>query len=564
MCALLVAVSLLLSCVAAVCEPAWQPEEFPLGYWCGPPAQFNTLAAWQQVRDCNFTFGGMGGDYGLEGNRKMLGYCQQVGIKALLNDNRLTWQMTDADNWRATVGQVVRDYAACPALLGYFLQDEPNYQVFAPLGEISRELQSRDPRHLPYINLFPTYASVQQLGTPTYTDYLDKFLSIVKPSVLSYDHYCLQLGGRDADQYFENLGYIRQWAQRYGAQPWNIIQAMTWAPEAMRQPNDQEMRWQVYTSLAYGMKGIMYFIYWSYNDHPAEVGIVDHLGKPAKLFPIVKQLNGEMKALGKTLLGLTSVGVFHTGDIPPGATRLGHDALVSLPQDKSLVVGFFKDAGGVDYVMIANRSHTQAVDFTVGVAPCVTGVEQISALSGLPVTVPVIRGSLTLGLAPGDGKLLRLTTHFVYPEPPRPRAQIDFEFTREDDMLGWGEANSLENPVVRDGALTLTFTGADPYIIRRHMRLFPDQYKAVKVRMKLPPCEKEAQFFWTTADSPNLADDKYLNFPVIPDGEWHEYTIPVGSHAMWKGKAVRTIRLDPTTGGAAVGSKVSIAWIRGE
>ena len=82
--------------------------------------------------------------------------------------------------------------------------------------------------------------------------------------------------------------------------------------------------------------------------------------------------------------------------------------------------------------------------------------------------------------------------------------------------------------------------------------------------MKLPPCNPDGQFFWTTASSPSFADDKYLAFPVKPDGEWHEYEIPVGTHPLWKGEAVRAIRLDPTTGGAAAGSKVQVDWIVGE
>lgn len=49
-----------------------------------------------------------------------------------------------------------------------------------------------------------------------------------------------------------------------------------------------------------------------------------------------------------------------------------------------------------------------------------------------------------------------------------------------------------------------------------------------------------------------------------PDGEWHEYVIPVAKHPQWQGKAIRAIRLDPTVGGAEVGSKLAIDWIVGE
>ena len=50
---------------------------------------------------------------------------------------------------------------------------------------------------------------------------------------------------------------IREAGLRHNVPTWNIIQACSWTPE-VRQPSETEMRWQVYTSLAYGFKGILY------------------------------------------------------------------------------------------------------------------------------------------------------------------------------------------------------------------------------------------------------------------------------------------------------------------
>jgi len=72
-----------------------------------------------------------------------------------------------------------------------------------------------------------------------------------------------------------------------------------------------------------------------------------------------------------------------------------------------------------------------------------------------------------------------------------------------------------------------------------------------------------AQLFWTTNEDPHFSDKKYLNFPVKPDGEWHEYEVPVATHEQWHRKAIRAIRLDPTTGGARAGDRVEIDWIVG-
>lgn len=550
-------------------QSRWQPEVFPISYWVGPQVDYNNLEAWQTVKDCNFTVAGPAcwskqpADLVAE-NRKMLDLCGQVGLKAIVIDGRLAWTLPQEDNWKDKVAQVVADYGSHPALFGYFLQDEPNLEQFEGLGALGDELQRQDPVHPPYINLFPTYASVQQLGTPTYADHLERFLTTSRPLILSYDHYCLMAGGVDKPDFFENMELIREAGLRHSVPTWNIIQACSWTP-GVRQPSETEMRWQVYTSLAYGFKGILYFVYWSWNnDDYASAGIVDNTGKPGRLYPIVKQLNGEMLALGPTLLRCTSTGVFHTGPIPTGARRLSRDAILQVPSEVPLVVGFLRDDAGAEYAFVVNRDHDQPVEFEATLMPHVVGVTEVSAADGQDKPLEMVKNRIRLSLAAGDGRLLRLQTRFAYPKPAEPVTTIDFRFDRENDMQGWQGMNSLAEPGWVDGSLQLTFTGQDPFMVRPMLRLKPDQYTKLRVRMKLPACNAEGQVFWTTSEEPGFADNKYLNFAVTPDGEWHEYEIPVASHAKWRGQAIRGLRLDPTTGGATPGTKVEIAWIKGE
>ena len=78
-----------------------------------------------------------------------------------------------------------------------------------------------------YINLFPTYANSEQLNiqneqlctkgdtVTAYSDYLRQYLDVVKPVLLSYDHYQFEVTG-DTDQYFLNLALIRQAAVQAG------------------------------------------------------------------------------------------------------------------------------------------------------------------------------------------------------------------------------------------------------------------------------------------------------------------------------------------------------------
>lgn len=52
-----------------------------------------------------------------------------------------------------------------PALYRCFITDEPGAAAFPGLGKLVDYLRRRDPAHLAYVNLFPTYANNAQLGT---------------------------------------------------------------------------------------------------------------------------------------------------------------------------------------------------------------------------------------------------------------------------------------------------------------------------------------------------------------------------------------------------------------
>jgi len=561
--ALTILALIVLAVPGALAQQPWQPEEFPIGYWYGPRVTYNNAETWRTVKECNFTFCGAAGGYSVEENNKMLDLCEQQGIPALVMDSRIAWTMVADDDWPDRIGEVVAEYGDHPALYGYYLKDEPNYELFDALGQISREFEKRDPRHLPYINLFPTYASVEQLGTPTYADHLDKFLSITTPRVLSYDHYCLMRKGGIRPDYFENLDLVREYGLKYGIPPWQIILSLSHL--AYRDPTAAEMRWQVYTSLVYGMKGIMYFTYWSSESwvQEGQIAIVDHEGKPARLYPIVQQLNGEIKRLGKVLLGLTSTGVYHTGEtIPPGCARLGTESVVKVAQDLPLIVGLFKDAQDVQYVMIVNRDYENPVEVSLSFLPHVTGVTHMPATEDEPVQFE--DQSADIILPPGDGCLLRLQTAFEYPSPPQVVSTIDFQFNTDGNAEGWARTNQITSPVVRDGLLTATVGRNDPYMTQSFVRVPADTYSKIKVRMRITGGNPEGQLFWGTREEPQFSDEKYLNFPIVPDGEWHEYELPVGEHPKWQGKDIRSLRLDPTTWGTEDSATMQIDWIVGE
>ena len=92
-----------------------------------------------------------------------------------------------------------------------------------------------------------------------------------------------------------------------------------------KNPTFEEISFQVYSALAYGAKGIGYYMYskswervgynsWILEDYVDNPNVADSLHGP--LFVPVQKLNENIQTLGKILTNLKSIEVIHTSDYP--------------------------------------------------------------------------------------------------------------------------------------------------------------------------------------------------------------------------------------------------------
>jgi hypothetical protein len=156
---------------------------------------------------------------------------------------------------------------------------------------------------------------------PAYRAHLRQYVDIVKPALVSYDHYQFTTKGDSAD-YFLNLALIRQASLAAGLPFLNIVQAATWTP-SMRVPNSDEMRFLTYTTLAYGAQGISYYVYCCAG-HTG--GIANPDGSPTPLYDPLRTLNHDFIGIARELQPLKSIGVYHAGMIPPGGETIPNKA----------------------------------------------------------------------------------------------------------------------------------------------------------------------------------------------------------------------------------------------
>ena len=252
---------------------------------------------------------------------KDLDLVHKYGLRAnlIVGTGELSPQNADNADVMTRLDELIDRVKNHPALYSYWIIDEPNASLFPHIGKLVARIRQRDPRHFAWINLFPTYANNDQLGTrgdtiTAYKEHLRQFREIVRPSLISYDNYQFFVRG-DGDQYFLNLAIIRETAIRAKVPFLNIIQACSWDP-AVRVPNPDELRFLTYTSLAYGAQGIAHYVYNYPHNHMGM--IVDNDGQPTELYHAAKKYNPEFEKIGTQLLPLRSLGAYHVGSIPWG------------------------------------------------------------------------------------------------------------------------------------------------------------------------------------------------------------------------------------------------------
>jgi hypothetical protein len=123
-------------------------------YWCGPSM---TDAVAQQMAEGGWNLIWCG--------EKDLDVVHRHGLRGQLQDSLLSPASLDDPKQREKLDALIARVRQHPALYAYFITDEPSTTQFPGLRKLVAYLRERDPAHLAYLNLFPTYASNEQLGT---------------------------------------------------------------------------------------------------------------------------------------------------------------------------------------------------------------------------------------------------------------------------------------------------------------------------------------------------------------------------------------------------------------
>jgi hypothetical protein len=368
---------------------------FPILPWNNPPADPAVL---KKIHDCGFTLAGFVPPAALS-------LCRAAGLKAIVSDPRASdydWAMVDETKARSNVSNLVAQVGSDPTLFGYYLRDEPPAAYFAGLAKIAGAVRDFAPGKWPYINLLPDYAEKNQLGTDSYAAYVEQFIANCHPTIVSYDNYSLMDNGTVRDNYWSNLEAISAACRRHSIHFWNIVLSV--AHFSYREPSAADLRFEAYTSLAYGARGLAWFTYFAPPVGGYRAAPIDQFGNETPTWQAMQNVNLQVQKLGPTLLALKLDDVYHIGTLPAGAHDPSTNSLISSVDGKNFLVGDFTHSDGSRYALVVNKDLNKS-------RPCAPAFRKppkrllhVSPYSG---QLTPFEGEY-VWLAPGQGVLLKI------------------------------------------------------------------------------------------------------------------------------------------------------------
>lgn len=341
--------------------------------------------------------------------------CEKLGIKAFVrnDDAPLKWETMSDEQIDTAIKTLVQKSKHSPMVLGYFVTDEPGVQKFPQLAKAVAAVRKYAPGKIAYINLYPDYATIgapnlSQLGTPSYTEYVERFVKEVKPDLISYDNYRIIASNdlkdaKPAESYFRNLVEVRRIAQANHLPFWHIVCGNQIRSHTVP-PSPANLQLQAFTTLAAGADCLTWFTY--YGGTFYGYASVNNDGNRTATWSYLRMVNEQVKVLGPIIRPLKSTGVYFTSPAPTdGLPALPAQFTQELRSDTPLMVGEFSGSAGEKYVMLVNLSLQKSSK----VFPKMSGAHKVAGyISPVDGSLLKLDKEDSLWLTAGQGALLKL------------------------------------------------------------------------------------------------------------------------------------------------------------
>ena len=339
---------------------------------------------------------------------KALDTCQKHGLKAIVFDERIAgtrWDVPfDYERAGKALPAVIKEVNNHPAVYGYHLKDEPNAGEYPALAKTMEVVHKLAPGKFAYVNLLPGDGE-------NYDKYLLDYITICKPTILSYDRYVLGEDGTFGNGFWTNIAKMRNAGIQNSIPFWNIV--LTAAHWSYREVTAADIRMQVFGSLVYGARGISYYKFCS-GSLPIlqapdlgnfRAGPLDEFGEKTQTWEWLRNTNRKVLNMAPVLVKLRSDYVYHIGGTIPEANHGPSDkSLLKTATGGEFVAGDFTHEDGSRYMMLVNKNMQRSAIAKLEFNKPVTSVEYVDPIDGKTKPFP----AWAYGLAPGQGVLIKL------------------------------------------------------------------------------------------------------------------------------------------------------------
>lgn len=248
---------------------------------------------------------------------KSLELCRKVGLDAVLQYGN--WYCARAEgkemgNTPFSDRDLYAEYKDIIAAV--HIADEPSVELMDTYGDDAFTADYKSVYDVPYmVNLFPNYASEQQLGVKRYDDYLaayeEKILSdFSENAMVSVDFYPYR-ADFDGLNSLWLLCYekVARLAKENNAMTHFYLQSAT-QNEFAKDLSEKDMRLQAYVALCYGAEWLSYYCYAMPQHYGADGEILpmydkcilDENNQPTSLYGAVKNVNAEIQSFSSAFL----------------------------------------------------------------------------------------------------------------------------------------------------------------------------------------------------------------------------------------------------------------------
>ncbi len=350
---------------------------------------------------------------------------------------------TIPDENKEYLQKMVSTLSAYKMFKGFSLKDEPKLEYAQTFKAYTNYLLSLKPDAHFFVSYFPLYGaphlninfnSELKNLRENYINYVDTYIE--NTGYFIYDYYPLRVDAEKNENYmwdtwYENLEIVAERAKKHNNAPIGItIQSSSYGMPGMQGTSHhartistkEDVGFQMYSALAYGVKEFGYFTYWVHWGNPDPKGETfydamvmppEKSGEPGiktDAYYAVQAMNKELDKFDHVIINFNwqgTMAVVPEGKVKsPLLSKIGdykNERIKSVSVSEETIIGCLKDSKGFDGYMIVNSTDPGEKKTDKVTISFYKASKVLAYINGEEKTITLKDGSYTFDIGAGEG-----------------------------------------------------------------------------------------------------------------------------------------------------------------